>query len=147
MKKNCFDHIIRTLINARINVTPTTKYIYFSDTQQKSFSQEYPDLVPPCTTTNFWLRPVEEELSIPACLEHSTSNLWPLGPGYRYSPHPPIWISVFLDFSFHWVWLWIGRSSGLLIICQRNAICLSSWHIRAFGLLNSLSSSWMYLLL
>jgi hypothetical protein len=29
----------------------------------------------------------------------------PLGPGYRCSPHPPTWISVFLDFSFQWVWL------------------------------------------
>jgi hypothetical protein len=24
-----------------------------------------------------------------ACLEHSASNLWPLGPCYRCSPHPP----------------------------------------------------------
>jgi hypothetical protein len=42
-----------------------------------------------------------------ACDEHSVSNLWPLGPGYRCSPHLPTWILVFLDFSFHWVWLWI----------------------------------------
>jgi hypothetical protein len=57
--------------------------------------------------TNIWLRHVEEDLSMSACLEHSASNLWPLGPVYCYSPHPLTWISVFLDFSFHWVWLWI----------------------------------------
>jgi hypothetical protein len=39
------------------------------------------------TTINIWLRPVQEDLSMPACLEHSASNLWPLGPGYRYADH------------------------------------------------------------
>jgi hypothetical protein len=27
------------------------------------------------TTTNIWLRPVQEDLSMTACLEHSASNL------------------------------------------------------------------------
>jgi hypothetical protein len=27
------------------------------------------------TTTNIWLRPVQEDPSMPACLEHSASNL------------------------------------------------------------------------
>jgi hypothetical protein len=89
------------------------------------------------TTTNTCLRPVEEDLSISAYLEHSASNLWPLGPGYRCSPYPPTWISVFLDFSFHWVWLWIGFFViGLRVFwsCdQRSAICLSSWHLGHSG--------------
>jgi hypothetical protein len=84
------------------------------------------------TTTNIWLRPVQEDLSMTACLEHSASNLWPLGPGYHCSPHPPTWISVFLDFSFQWVWLWIElfvKSLRVFWSCdQRSAIYLSSWH-------------------
>jgi hypothetical protein len=72
-----------------------------------------------------------------ACLEHSASNLWPLGPGYRCSPLPPTWISVFLDFSFDWVWLWIELFVvGLWVFwsCdQRSAICLSSWHLGHSG--------------
>jgi hypothetical protein len=47
------------------------------------------------TPTNTWLRPAEKDLSMSDCL----------GEGYRCSPHPPTWISVCLDFSFHWVWL------------------------------------------
>jgi hypothetical protein len=80
-----------------------------------------------CTTTNIWLRPVEEHLFMTACLEHSASNPWPLRPGYRYSPHPPTWISVFLDFSLQWVWLWIELFVvGLMVFwsCdQRSTIC------------------------
>jgi hypothetical protein len=88
---------------------------------------------------------VEENLSMSACLAHSASNLWPLGPGYRCSPHPPIWISVFLDFSFHWVWLWIEFFGvGLRVFWsrdQRSAICLSSWHLGHPGCQTLLSSS------
>jgi hypothetical protein len=87
--------------------------------------------------TNTWLRPVEEDLSMSACIEHSASNIWPLGPGYRYSLHLPIWILVFLDFSFHCVWLWIELFVvGLRVFwscVQRNAICLSSWHLGHSG--------------
>jgi hypothetical protein len=84
------------------------------------------------TTTNTWLRPVKEHLS--ACLEHNHSafNLWPLGPCYRWSPHSPTWILVFLECSFHWVWLCIEFSVvGVRVFwsCdQRSAIYLSSWH-------------------
>jgi hypothetical protein len=85
------------------------------------------------TTTNIWLRPVKEDLSMTACLKHSASNLWLLGSGYRSSPHPPISILVFLDFSFHWVWLWIELLVvGLRVfwLCdQHSAICLFSWHL------------------
>jgi hypothetical protein len=84
------------------------------------------------TTTNIWLRPVQEDLSMTPSLEQSASNLWPLGPDYRCSPHPPTWISVFLDFSFQWVWLWEELFVvGLRVFwsCdQRSAICLSLWH-------------------
>jgi hypothetical protein len=85
------------------------------------------------TSTNIWLRPDQEDLSMTVCLEHSASNLWRLGPGYCCSPHPPNWISVFLDFSFQWGWLWIEFFVvGLRVFwsCdQRSAICLSSWHL------------------
>jgi hypothetical protein len=85
------------------------------------------------TRTNIWLRPVEEDLSMTACR-------WLLGPGYRCSTHPPTWISVFLDFSLHWVWLWIELFVvGLRIFwsCdQRSAICLSSWHLGHSGCQN-----------
>jgi hypothetical protein len=90
------------------------------------------------TTTNIWLRPVQEDLSMTACLEHSAFNLWTLGPGCRCSLRPPTWISVFLEFSFHWVWLWIEFFVvGLIRVfwsCdQRSTICLSSWHLGQSG--------------
>jgi hypothetical protein len=82
------------------------------------------------TTTIIWLRPIEEDFSMSACLEHSASNLWPLGPGYHYSPpHPPIQISVFVDFSSHWVWLWIELFVVFWSCDQHSAICLFSWHL------------------
>jgi hypothetical protein len=69
--------------------------------------------------------------------EPSVSNLWPLRLGYRCSLYPPTWISVFLGFSFHWVWLWIELFEvGLWVFrsCdQRSAICLSSWHLGHSG--------------
>jgi hypothetical protein len=71
-----------------------------------------------------------------ACLEHSASNLWPLGPGYRCSPHPPTCISAFLDFSFHWVCSIELFVVGLRIfwLCdKRSAICLSLWHLGNSG--------------
>jgi hypothetical protein len=70
--------------------------------------------------------------SLHDCLSWRTV-LWPLGPGYRCYTHPPTWISVFLDFSFQWVWLWIEHFVvGLRVLwsCdQRSANCLSSWHL------------------
>jgi hypothetical protein len=64
-------------------------------------------------------------------------NLWPLGPGNRCSPHPPTWISVFLDFSFHWVCLWIELFVvGLRVFWSRDqlsAICLFSWSLGHLG--------------
>jgi hypothetical protein len=57
-----------------------------------------------------WRRSLHDCLSRAQCV-------WPLGPGYRCSPHPPTWIAVFLDFSFHWVWLWIDLFvSGLRVL-------------------------------
>jgi hypothetical protein len=61
------------------------------------------------TTTNTWLRPVEEDLSISACLEHSASTVQSLTPSAVH-PIRPTWISVFFDFSFHWVCLSIKFS-------------------------------------
>jgi hypothetical protein len=72
-----------------------------------------------------------------ACLKHSASNHWPLGLGYRCSPHPPTWISVLIDFSFHWVWLWIELFVvGLRVLwsCEQpSAICLSLCHLGHSG--------------
>jgi hypothetical protein len=97
------------------------------------------------TTTTTCLRHVEKDLSMSACLLHSASNLWPLGPGYRCSPHLPTWILVFLDLSFQWVWLGIELfvvGFRVLWSCdQRSAICFVFVTFRAFGLFNSLSSS------
>jgi hypothetical protein len=89
------------------------------------------------TTTDTCLRPFEEDLSMSACLDHSTSNLCTLGSGYGCSPHPPTLISVVLDFSFDWGWLWVELFVlGLRVfwLCdQRSAICLSSWHLGHSG--------------
>jgi hypothetical protein len=77
--------------------------------------------------------PVEEDLSMNACLEHSAS----LGSVFRCSPHPPTWISVFLVFFFHWVWLWIELFVvGFRVFWsydQHSAICLSSWNLEHSG--------------
>jgi hypothetical protein len=39
-------------------------------------------------TTNIWLRPVEEDLSMTACLEHSASNLFDFRAAYRLKNLP-----------------------------------------------------------
>jgi hypothetical protein len=45
-------------------------------------------------------RSLHDCLSWAQCVQSLTSRA-------RLSVHPPNWILVFLDFSFHWVWLWI----------------------------------------
>jgi hypothetical protein len=71
---------------------PSSHLCLHSDVRQFHFTLSSVQLCG--TTINIWLRPVQEDLSMTACLEHSASNLWPLAPGYRCSPHPLTWISV-----------------------------------------------------
>jgi hypothetical protein len=51
-------------------------------------------------TTCLQLGPVDEVLSIALYPELGSLNLAHQRPGYRCSPHPPIWILVFLATSF-----------------------------------------------
>jgi hypothetical protein len=62
--------------------------------------------------------------------EHSSSSLEPRRSCYR---HPPTWTLVFLILFSYLVWpfcskAFCGRSSALLIMCQRSAVCWSSQH-------------------
>jgi hypothetical protein len=79
------------------------------------------------TTTNIWLRPFEEDLSMTAFLEHNASNLWPLDQDWADQG--------FVNGEFCLAWkvarlLWLAHSEEALICSLDSSLYFQTQFIR-----------------